>query len=97
MKTLEFMFRGEQYQVDEQGRINANGIGHFSEDWIFLGGSSHHWHNRVTVSLANAFNMPGLLNDCLGWDKDHGTVRRWGGQYYGRIPRIKNAQVINAA
>ena len=96
MKTLEFMFRGQNYKVDEQGRINANGIGHFSDDWKFLGGSSHHWHNRVTVTLKEAFSFPGMLNGCLGWDRDHGTVRQWSGQYYGKFPRISHAQIVDA-
>jgi len=93
MKILTFAFRGEYYQVDEQGRIKANGLPDFSDDWIFLGGSPHHWHSHIVVSLKDAFNLPGLLNGCLGWDRDHGTVRRWGGQYYGRVPRIQNAHI----
>lgn len=93
-RTLEFYFRGQQYLVNEQGRINANGIGHHSEHWVFLGGSSHHWHNPPTVSLREAFAMPGLLDGCLGWDIDHGTTRQWGGSYYGKLPRITRARVI---
>jgi hypothetical protein len=93
MKTLNFTFRGQDYRVDEKGHINANGIGHFSDTWIFLGGSKHHWSNHIDVKLADCFEMPGLLNGCLGWDSDHGTTRRWGGQYYGRLSRINNAYV----
>lgn len=93
MKVLCFMFRGKDYLVDERGRINANGIGYFSDDWIFLGGSPHHWHNRVVVTLKDAFEYPILLNRCFGWDRDHGTMRRWGGMYYGKVPRIQNASV----
>ena len=92
-KILVFSFRGNSYQVDEKGRINANGIGHFSGHWIFLGGSQHHWHNHITVQLADAFTMPGLLDGCLGWDSDHGTTRQWSGRYHGRIPRISGAHI----
>lgn len=95
-KTLHFTFRGEHYAVDELGRINANGIGHHSASWIFLGGSSHHWCNNITVPLAVAFEHPERLNGCLGWDRDHGTTRRWGGQYCGRLPRIREAYVTKA-
>lgn len=93
MKILKFTFRGRQYQVDEKGRINANGIGHFSDNWIFLGGSRHHFSKRIDVTLEDAFQMPGLLNGCLGWDRDHGTVRKWGGRFYGKLPRITRAYV----
>ena len=93
MRILTFIFRGEYYQVDEKGRIKANGLSDFSDTWIFLGGSSHHWHNRVTVSLAQAFEYPLLLNRCYGWDRDHGTTRRWGGMWYGEVPRIQNAHI----
>ena len=79
MRTLVFYFRGECYEVNEKGHIKANGLSDFSSSWVFLGGSSHHWHNRITVTLEDAFNMPGLLNGCIGWDRDHVTLRRWGG------------------
>jgi len=95
MKILNFSFRGQYYKVNEKGEINANGINHFSSTWIFLGGSSHHWHNHITVTLKQAFDKPELLNGCLGWDNDHGTVRQWGGYYCGRIPRISNCYITN--
>lgn len=97
MRILEFMFKGELYQVDEQGRIKANNLEYFSDDWIFLGGSSHHWHNGITVHRADAFENPSLLNGCLGWDIDHGTTRRWVGQYNGKLPRITNTTVVETA
>lgn len=96
MKTLSFFHRGDLYLVNERGEINANGIGRFSPDWVFLGGSRHHWSNRIGVTLADAFRDPALLNGCLGWDRDHGTTRRWGGRYCGKIPRIEHATLIEA-
>ena len=95
MKILCFWFRGQLYKIDESGRINANGINHYSDDWIFLGVSSHHWHNHITVTLKQGFKNPSLLNGCLGWDKDHGTTRRWSGRYCGKLPRIKGAHIRN--
>jgi hypothetical protein len=94
MKILNFTFRGKPYKVDENGRINANGIGHYSDTWIFLGGTKHHWSNSVTVSLADAFKDPIKLNGCLGFDRDNGTMREWGGGYdNGKLPRISNAHI----
>ena len=91
MRILNFTFRGEHYKVDELGRINANGIGHFSSTWIFLGGTKHHWSRHIDINLAKCFENPTLLNGCLGWDRDHGTTRQWGGCYAGKLPRIANA------
>lgn len=93
-KELRFQFRGESYRIDDKGRINANGIGHFSNNWLFIGGTRHHWSRSVTVPLALAFDKPEMLNGCLGFDKDHGTTREWGGQYFGKLPRITGAHVI---
>lgn len=93
MKTLNFTFRGKKYQVDENKRIKANGLDYFSDNWLFLGGSSHHWHNHITVTTEEAFKNPKLLTNCIGWDKDHGTLRTWGGAYNGKLPRIRDPYV----
>lgn len=93
MKTLQFYFRGQLYKVNEKGHINANGINHFSDTWVFLGGTKHHWSNRITVPLSKAFENPQLLNGCLGFDRDNGTTRQWGGQYNGKLPRITGARI----
>lgn len=94
-KILCFHHMGELYKVNEQGKINANGIGYYSKDWIFLGGTKHHWSNHITITLEMAFEKPELLNGCLGFDNDHGTTREWGGSYYGKLPRITGAHVVN--
>lgn len=93
MKILNFTFRGKLYQVDEQGRIKANGLNYFSDNWIFLGGMHHHWCNYLTKSLKDAFKNPKILENCLGMDIDHGTTRIWSGQYNGRLPRINNVYI----
>lgn len=91
-KILKFYFRGELYQVNEKGQIKSNGLTYFSPNWLFLGGTKHHWKTRsFDVTLEQAFDNPDSLNGCLGWDKDHGTTRRWGGRYNGKVPRITNA------
>ena len=92
-KILSFTFRGEYYDINEQGHIKANGSKSFSSTWVFLGGTKHHWSNRIDINLKQAFENPKLLNGCLGWDLDHGTIRQWGGSFYGKLPRILNAYV----
>ena len=94
-KILHFTFRGEPFQVNQQGCINANNIGHFSATWRFLGGTRHHWAKSINVTVAEAFTDPSRLNGCLGWDCDHGTLRQWGGRYCGKLPRIRNAYVTD--
>ena len=96
MKYLQFYFRGQTYKVNETGCINANGINKFSDSWIFLGGSKHHWTNYPHVSLKDCFINPDLLNGCLGWDKDHGTIRQWSGTYNGKMPRITGTTIKEA-
>lgn len=96
MKILNFYFRGDHYQVDSSGRIKANGLTTFSDQWRFLGGSKHHWHNRITVTIEQAFEDPSLLNGCLGWDVDHGTTRQWLGRFNGKLPRIQSAHVTRS-
>ena len=93
MKILKFTFRGEHYQVNEKREIRANGLKYFSENWLFLGGTKHHFSNRIQFSTAAAFQDPKILNGCLGWDLDHGTTRQWGGRYCGKLPRIRNAYI----
>ena len=93
MKILEFTFMGEQYKVNEKGHIKTNKLDTFSKNWIFLGGSKHHWRKGIDVYLNDAFNNPEKLNGCLGWDIDHGTYRQWCGRYFGKLPRIRHAFV----
>jgi hypothetical protein len=92
-RILTFTFRGETYKVNERGEIMANGLPGHSREWIFLGGSRHHWRRGIDVTLRDAFTDPALLNGCLGWDIDHGTTRQWLGQYAGGLPRIYYASV----
>ena len=95
MKELRFIFRGEVYRVNEHGHIKANGLAVHSPTWVFLGGSRHHWSTHIDVKLADAFKDPTALNGCLGWDRDHGTTRTWGGLYAGKLPRINGAEIVS--
>ena len=80
--------------VNEQGEIKANGLPNFSATWLFVGATRHHWGNRVDVGLRAAFEQPQKLNGCLLWDRDHGTLRQWGGRWDGKLPRITGACVV---
>ena len=93
MKILHFTFRDKHYMVDEEGRINANGINCFSDTWKFLGGMHHHWCSHISRPLNDVFNNPKILENCLGVDLDHGTTRVWGGSYNGKLPRINNVYI----
>jgi len=94
MKVLQFRFRGDIYQVDGKGRIKTSKTGGFSNDWIFLGGSTHHMKGYPNVRLEQAFDDPDSLRRCYGWDRDHGTLRRWGGRWGGQIPKIENPTIV---
>jgi len=94
MRELRFNFRGIVYRVNEQGCIATPATEGFSETWVFLGGSRHHWSRSIDVPLEQAFDVPARLNGCLGWDKDHSTVRHWGGSFNGRLPRITGAHIL---
>ena len=93
MKTLLFTYRGDSYLVNESGHIKANGLPYFSSEWVFRGGSRHHWSRHIDVSLAAAFANPSALNGCLGWDVDHGTKRQWRSSAHGSLCRIYGASV----
>ena len=96
-KFLVFSFRGEVYCVNEKGYINKSDRNTgFSETWIFLGGSHHHWCNHITVTREEAFKNPEKLNKCLGWDLDHGSVRQWSGSYHGKLPRTSGAYTFES-
>ena len=93
MKVLFFQCRGETFKVNERGELTQAGNGDFSGGWHFIGISSHHWHSHTTTSMLDGFNSPESLVGGLVWDNDHGTTRRWAGQYLGKLPRITAAWV----
>jgi len=91
--NLNITIRGETYQVDKHGCImgGPNSVeptcknGH---QWDFLGVSTHHMHNRPTISFKEIWKKPGLAVGGYFWDVDHGTTRFWGGSYCGKLPRV---------
>ncbi len=91
-KILEFKCRGNWYSCDEHGNIFAVNDKKMSGDgsWKFLGVSTHHWHNRIIHTFEDIWNNPELAKKGIVWDFDHGTIRMWGGSYFGKQPRITN-------
>lgn len=92
MKFLFFECRGERYCVHENGNLTKVGH-HVSNQWKFLGVSFHHWKQTIEVTCEQAFNDPKTIIGGLVWDKDHGTIRQWGGKYNGKLPRITSARI----
>lgn len=98
MKTLHIYIRGEHYQVDEHGCIyggpNNVEVGCKSgHEWLFLGVSTHHLQNRIIHDPKAIQENPSLAVKGYLWDRDHGTVRQWGGSYNGHLPRVTSAYI----
>jgi len=92
MKVLNFECRGKLFKVNEKGElIHTDMPMKFHDSWQFLGVSYHHWRRGIDTDLKEAFNNPYSLIGGIVWDRDHGTVRQWGGSYNGRLPRVTNA------
>ena len=87
---LNFVCRGEHYVINKLGQILQanNNYNEFDYTWLFLGISSHHWHNHITATFKEIWDNPSISLKGIVWDLDHDTTRTWGGQYYGKIPRI---------
>ena len=87
---LHFKCRGIWYKVRDDGMMTREGIPEFSYDWFFLGVSFHHWRKSLDVPFSSDVNAENFLRG-LVWDRDHGTVRSWGGSYFGSLPRVTAA------
>jgi len=102
MKTLHFIHAGTFYACSLEpgtlGHVTRYGEHTFTiphPSWKILGFSTHHWHNRITILLTPDVK-PEDLKRCFVWDSDHGTVRTWGGQYAGKLPRIQQAWITDS-
>ena len=98
MEVLNICIRGEYYKIDSHGCFfgGPNNViagckdGH---EWKFLGVSYHHWRKGIDRNFNEIIKNPKLAINGLLWDLDHGTIRQWGGQYYGHLPRITKAWI----
>ena len=94
MKTLNFICRGERYEVNAAGQMRRTGMKiEFSDGWKFLGVSFHHWKTSIDITFQRATSIgdAGVLIGGIVWDLDHGTTRIWGGSYNGKLPKITSA------
>jgi len=100
MKTLAFHYRGKDYRVS----LEKETLGHFmtygehkfplpNPSWIMLGVSFHHWRSGGPNLRLEDLKDGKELKGGIVWDIDHGTVRRWGGLWNGKIPRILDAWI----
>ena len=87
---LHFTCRGKTFKVNGDGDLTQERNDDFSGEWKFLGVSFHHWKRSLDVIYSKK-TLPENLIGGLVWDLDHGTTRIWGGQHYGRMPRITAA------
>lgn len=99
MRILHMQHFGIWYEIS----LEPNTLGHVirrgdttwllpQPAWVILGFSSHHWHRRITIPLTPEVD-PAKLPGCLVWDRDHGTLRQWGGSYFGKLPRVQSAYI----
>jgi len=90
-KRLLFKCRGKWYTVNEKGHMAEDGAdATFSGQWIFLGVSFHHWRNGIDTYFSIDTDPKKFIGGRV-WDKDHGTMRTWGGKYNGKLPKIESA------
>jgi hypothetical protein len=94
MKILVIQIRGKIYHINEIGQMVRTDMPmKFHDSWIFVGGIHHHWCNSVTRVFKDTWKNPEILLGCLLVDRDHNTLRVWGGRYNGRIPRITKSYI----
>ena len=84
---LHFKCRGEWFKVNPDGFMTQDHNDDFSGQWVFLGVSFHHWRTGLDIKFSIK-TLPENLMGGLVWDLDHGTIRQWGGQYLGKLPRV---------
>lgn len=89
---LHFQCRGQWFKVNSNGFMTQEGRQDFSGQWVFLGVSFHHWRTGLDVRFSDK-TLPKSLIGGLVWDRDHGTVRQWGGSCAGKLPRITSAYI----
>jgi len=95
MTTLHFECRGKWYKVKPDGDLiqEENHYNNWDGNWIFLGVSFHHWRRGIDMTLKEIFENPVKAIGGLVWDVDHGTIRIWGGEYCGKLPRITHCYI----
>ena len=89
-EVLYLSIRGEKYKIHSNGDIERTDMVFSpSEEWKFLGVSTHWRNNHIVHSFEDIWDKPELALKGYVWDLDHGTTRMWGGQYNGKLPRVE--------
>jgi len=78
----EMRIRGAIYKIDGFGRIGG------SKSWKVYGVSSR-WNSRPILwkELKKQLDRGKTIEGYL-YDVDHGTIRFWGGSYFGKLPKV---------
>jgi len=104
-KYLEFSHHGETFRVsleeDTYGHIFYRRAGDGTEfhfglphpQWRIIGFSKSHLETSPSISLSDVERDPKKAEKTLVWDVDHGTTRRWGGMWRGKVPRVEGPTV----
>ena len=82
--------RGKYYKVNPKGEIGVNG--RFSPTWrvaaVAPRWNTSYYNSVMWPEVKKLLNAGRTVTGYL-YDIDHGTLRFWGGQYMGKIPKVK--------
>ena len=92
-KILSFKHRDNIYHVLPDGRFKTSLQSKFQAERYFLGGSPKESDKTVVVSLAQAFEQPTLLNNCIMWVNVNERVVLYVSYYIGRIAVIRECKL----
>jgi hypothetical protein len=79
VEVLRFQKDGETFDLDREGRIARRGVAGFANNWRVVGFSRYWNARRPTITVAQAFGDPRLIEGTYVWDLCWGSVRVWTG------------------
>lgn len=87
--------RGQSYLITEDGWITYRDPGkdHYpSTSWVIVAVTDR-WNQKPMTGLNDWLSVKARLDrgeTVTGymWDRDHGTLRMWGGRYAGKTPKV---------
>ena len=90
--------RGETFVVNERGEITQfigwEKIHTFSHQWRIYA-VTQRWNERINMLWSDIKHQLDKGKTVVGYlyDYDHGTIRFWGGQFDGKLPKIKLKEI----
>jgi len=90
--------RGETFVVNEKGEITQfigwEKIHTFSHQWRIYA-VTQRWNERINMLWSDIKHQLDKGKTVVGYlyDYDHGTIRFWGGQFDGKLPKIKLKEI----